>query len=96
MGNVGHAIRGWIGTTRGTAVAKAFVVLVPSYGAAWLTGEMVWTIPTLAAATMVATTLEFGERDGSGRVDEGGGTHASAPEGVVDAVPGDGAAYDGV
>ena len=33
-------------------------MLIPSYLAAWLTGEMVWTIPTLAAASAFAASLK--------------------------------------
>ena len=29
------------------AILRALVVLVPSYAMAYLTGEMVWTIPTM-------------------------------------------------
>ena len=48
-----------------SALWKASVILVPSYGMAWLTGEMVWVIPTLVAATVFA-----GAFDPTRRVDE--------------------------
>lgn len=43
------------------AIAQAFVrvtvILVPSYTAAYITGEMVWTVPTLAASAAVAASI---------------------------------------
>lgn len=43
------------------ALTKAAIVLFPSYGAAWLTGEMVYVVPTLAAAGFLASAV--GEQD---------------------------------
>ncbi len=50
------------------ACARVAVMLVPSYFAAWLTCEMVWTIPTLAAASALAASLK--RPDPSARVHE--------------------------
>lgn len=33
------------------------ILLLPSYAAAWLTGEMVWVVPTLAASAAVAASM---------------------------------------
>ena len=43
-------------------------MVIPSYLAAWLTGEMVWTIPTLAAASALAASLKRPEHPN--RVDD--------------------------
>lgn len=41
----------------GLASVKAAIVLVPSYLAAFLTEQMVWVVPTLAASSFMAATL---------------------------------------
>ena len=53
------------------ALCKAAIVLVPSYTAAYLTGKMVWTVPTLVAASFFAATINMDEKDEI-RVDEDG------------------------
>ncbi len=51
------------------AILRALVVLIPSYTAAYLTGQMVWTIPTMVAAGFFAAAL--GDRNKpSERVDQ--------------------------
>ncbi|ATI41914.1 hypothetical protein CBW24_07805 [Pacificitalea manganoxidans] len=50
-------------------LVRAAVVLFPSYGAAYLTGQMVYVVPTLAAAGILASSITF-ERQTSRRVDE--------------------------
>ncbi|MGH1457660.1 MAG: hypothetical protein ACRBBT_02025 [Paracoccaceae bacterium] len=52
------------------AALKAAVVLVPSYSAAWLTDKMVWVVPTMAAASFFAATLEVTDTPIRRRVDE--------------------------
>ena len=37
-----------------TTLLKVAIVLVPSYTAAYLTGEMVWVVPTLVASGILA------------------------------------------
>ena len=51
------------------ACARVAIMLIPSYTAAALTGEMVWTILTLAAASALAAVLKAarGADKGSGR-----------------------------
>ena len=50
---------------------RALVILVPSYTAAYLTGEMVYTVPTLAAsATVAASIKQSAPDDTQQRVDE--------------------------
>ena len=39
------------------AILRAMVVLIPSYTAAYLTGQMVWTIPTMVAAGFFAAAI---------------------------------------
>lgn len=39
------------------AALKAFIVLFPSYSAAFLTEKMVYVVPTLAAAGFFASTI---------------------------------------
>lgn len=41
------------------AVIKAAIVLLPSYFAAWLTGQMVFVVPTLAAASFFAAAIDL-------------------------------------
>lgn len=53
------------------ALIKALIVLVPSYTAAYLTEQMVWVIPTLAAAGFFASTVGMSEDQVSRRTDEG-------------------------
>lgn len=78
---------------RGAAL-KAAVVLVPSYAAAYLTGQMVYVIPTLAAASFFAAAIETGdaalrqEEDDSGAPDVPGapdGPGAPNDSGATDA-----------
>ena len=40
------------------ACARGAIMLIPSYTAAALTGEMVWTTPTLAGASALAANLK--------------------------------------
>ena len=47
------------------------MVLVPSYTAAYLTGQMVWTIPTMVAAGFFAAAIGNREKP-SERVDQEG------------------------
>ena len=54
-------------------VCRAVVMLVPSYAAAYLTGEMVWTVPTLAAAGVLAANLKPTDPRTSRRVDSDDG-----------------------
>ena len=52
---------------------RALVILVPSYTVAYLTGEMVYTIPTLAASASIAAAIKkSAPRDTRQRVDEDG------------------------
>ena len=53
------------------ALLKAAIVLVPTYTAAYITGEMVWVVPTLAAAGFFAATIGS-DPDLTTRVDEDG------------------------
>ena len=61
------------------ALLKAAIVLVPTYTAAYLTGEMVWVVPTPAAAAFFAASIGSDphlttrvDEDGDGD-DQGGG-----------------------
>ena len=57
------------------AATRAAIVLVPSYTAAWLTEQMVYVVPTLAAAGFFAQAI--GVQDlGDRRVDEDEGDDA--------------------
>jgi hypothetical protein len=40
-----------------TAMLRASTVLIPSYTAAYLTGQMVYVVPTLAAAGFFAASI---------------------------------------
>ena len=44
-----------------TALAKSAIVLVPSYTAAYFTEQMVYVVPTLAAAGFFASSIDFGQ-----------------------------------
>ena len=52
------------------ASVKAAIVLVPSYLAAYLTEQMVYVVPTLAAASFFASSIDMGEGSTRTRVDE--------------------------
>lgn len=52
------------------ATIKALVVLVPSYTAAYLTEQMVYVVPTLAAAGFFASSLDFSQGPIRNRIDE--------------------------
>ena len=54
----------------GTMLFKIAIVLVPSYAAAYLTGEMVWVVPTLVASGLVAAGV--GSKGTVTRLDEDG------------------------
>ena len=54
------------------AVLKAAIVLIPTYFVAWLTGEMVWVVPTLAATAFFAQGIGSKSEDVTQRVDEDG------------------------
>ncbi len=64
------------------ACIKAAIVLIPSYLAAYLTQAMVWVVPTLAAASFFAGTIEIADAPFRRRVDEdeGDGDGAIFPE----------------
>ena len=53
------------------ALLKAGIVLAPSYSAAYLTGEMVWVVPTLVASGFLAASIGVSDRVIT-RVDEDG------------------------
>ncbi len=55
-----------------STLLKLAIVLVPSYAAAYLTGEMVWVVPTLVASGILAANLGSVERTATRRVDEDG------------------------
>ena len=50
------------------ALLRAAIVLVPSYGAAYLTESMVWVVPTLAASSFFAASI--GSKQTTRNVDE--------------------------
>ena len=52
-----------------TALLRIAIVLVPSYAAAYLTGEMVWVVPTLVGCGLLASAVGSSERTAT-RVDE--------------------------
>ena len=62
------------------SILRALVVLVPSYTAAYLTGEMVWTIPTMVGAGLVAAAISNPARV----TDDGGGDDAGDHKGGED------------
>lgn len=66
------------------AALKAAIVLLPSYTAAWLTGQMVWVVPTLAAASFFAANIGATETLTQRRVDEDGAETGSPDETAVD------------
>lgn len=54
------------------ATLKALIVLVPTYAMAYFTGQMVWVVPTLAAAGFFAGTISLIDRTTTQRADEEG------------------------
>ena len=55
-----------------TALLRMAIVLVPSYAAAYLTGEMVWVVPTLVGCGLLASAVGSSERTAT-QVDEDDG-----------------------
>ena len=55
-----------------TALLRLAIVLGPSYVAAYLTGEMVWVVPTLVGGGLLASAVGSSERTAT-RVDEDNG-----------------------
>ena len=51
-----------------TTLLKVGIVLVPSYAAAYITGEMVWVVPTLVGSGILAAGVGSGST--TTRVDE--------------------------
>ncbi|MDE2788834.1 MAG: hypothetical protein OXI81_00195 [Paracoccaceae bacterium] len=39
-------------------ILKVAIVLVPSYVVAWISGEMVWVMPTVVASALAATAIK--------------------------------------
>ena len=66
------------------ACLKAAVVLVPSYTAAYLTEQMVWVVPTLAAASFFAAHIGLQDGEITQRVDEDGDADTGEGEDVVE------------
>lgn len=54
------------------AAVKAAIVLIPSYTAAYLTEQMVYVVPTLAAAGFFASSIAVTDRATVRQVDEDG------------------------
>ena len=52
------------------ASIKAAIVLVPSYVVAYLTEQMVYVVPMLAATSFLAGTVDLSEKTNTQRVDE--------------------------
>ena len=52
------------------AAIKASIVLVPSYIIAFLTEQMVYVVPMLAATSFFAGTVDLSEKTNRRRVDE--------------------------
>ena len=52
------------------AALKAFVVLGPSYSAAFLTDKMVWVVPTLAASSFFAASIGMANEPLRRQIDE--------------------------
>ena len=55
-----------------TLTVKVVIVLAPSYLAVWLTGEMVWVVPTLVGSGVIAASIGSVNRAETTRVDEDG------------------------
>ena len=50
-----------------TALLRLAIVLGPSYVAAYLTGEMVWVVPTLVGGGLLASAVGSSERTATRR-----------------------------
>ena len=55
------------------ALIRAAIVLLPSYSVAYLTEQMVWTIPTMVAAGFLAAAISGTTDDARNHVDDGEG-----------------------
>ncbi len=63
-------MRSFLPPAVGKVLLKAAIVLVPSYTAAYLTGEMVWVVPTLVASGFLAASVGTSDGELPTRVDE--------------------------
>lgn len=54
------------------ALTRAAIVLIPSYSAAYLTDKMVYVVPTMAAASFLAASINLQNEKTARRVDEDG------------------------
>lgn len=59
------------------AILRALIVLIPSYTVAYLTEQMVWTIPTMVAAGFFAAAVSDTANDTRNHVDGDGDADGS-------------------
>lgn len=57
-------------------IVKVLVILVPTYIVAWISNAMIYTMPMLAACTLIAASL-FNNDETENRVDEDGSSEGS-------------------
>ncbi|GHE88509.1 hypothetical protein GCM10016455_05800 [Aliiroseovarius zhejiangensis] len=72
------------------AAIKAAIVLTPSYTAAYLTEQMVYVVPTLAAAGFFASSIVVDDRPTTRQVDEDGEGGEEGDSLEADFIPSDG------
>lgn len=56
------------------AVLKVGIILVPCWSVAWVTQKMVYVVPTVAAAVLLASAVSLKADKRAGRVDEDAGS----------------------
>ena len=59
-------------------IIRVLVMLVPTYAVAYASGAMIYTMPMLAACTLIAANL-FDSKEIENRVDEDGSAEADGP-----------------
>ena len=62
------------------AIVKALIVLVPSYAMAFLTEQMVYVVPMLAATGFLASSLDLSGANTTRRVDDDGDAQSRSEE----------------
>ena len=76
-------------------IIRVLVMLVPTYAVAYASGAMIYTMPMLAACTLIAANL-FDSKEIENRVDEDGSAEGDGPAAeIAMMVDEDGGGLDG-
>ena len=67
------------------ALMKALVVAIPSYLVAYLSEKIIFVVPTIAMAMMIANAVEMGSYSNRNRIDDDGSSVDKAGDSFEDA-----------